>query len=142
MEGRIHMNEFRKLLESAEQGCAEAQYMLAECYFSGEGVKEDLQEALKWFLKAAEQGHAEAQHEVGYYFYDVKKDLQEALKWFFKAAEQGHAEAQYRIGCYYLNNKDYELAKRWLRKSADQFNFDAVQILYDVFGENVDHIWE
>ena len=44
---------FRK---AAEQGDAEAQSKLGECYYFGIGVEKDETEALKWFRKAAEQG--------------------------------------------------------------------------------------
>ena len=46
----------------AEQGDAEAQYMLADMYDEGHGVPQDDAEAIKWYLKAAEQGHADAQN--------------------------------------------------------------------------------
>ncbi|MCD8070178.1 MAG: hypothetical protein LUE08_02175 [Akkermansiaceae bacterium] len=54
--------------EAAEQGNAEAQYRLGECYAEGEGVEKDVKEAVRWWRKAADQGHAEARmalHELG-----------------------------------------------------------------------------
>lgn len=57
-------NEDRKLLiSSAEHGYAEAQYKLGEWYRKPEhndGVRGNIEEAAKWFMKAAEQGHKEA----------------------------------------------------------------------------------
>ena len=35
----------------AEQGDAEARYNLGNCYFKGEGVKQDYAEAVKWYKK-------------------------------------------------------------------------------------------
>ena len=47
-----------KIRERAERGDAEAQYDLALAYYKGEGVAKDLEEAVKWFRKAADQGDA------------------------------------------------------------------------------------
>ena len=41
--------------KSAEQGFADAQCNLASCYQKGEGVSQDIEEAVKWWKKAAEQ---------------------------------------------------------------------------------------
>jgi TPR repeat protein len=46
------------LREEAEMGIAESQYNLAVCYADGEGVKQDVEEARKWFEMAAAQGHS------------------------------------------------------------------------------------
>lgn len=51
------LREFRLL---AEQGDANAQYNLGTMYDNGEGVREDDEEAAKWYRKAAEQGDATA----------------------------------------------------------------------------------
>ena len=47
-----------------------------------------IQEAKKWYLKAAEQGHAKAQYNLGTILYKEGK-RQEAKAWFIKAAKQG-----------------------------------------------------
>ena len=54
--------EFR---QAAEQGDAEAQFLLGLAHTGGEGVPEDDAEAVRWFLMAAEQGHAGAQYRLG-----------------------------------------------------------------------------
>lgn len=48
---------FRK---AADQGHAEAQFNLGNCYYNGEGVALDRAEAVRWLRKAADQGHDEA----------------------------------------------------------------------------------
>ena len=42
---------------SAEQGNAEAQFILGTMYASGRGVPQDYKEAVKWYRLSAEQGH-------------------------------------------------------------------------------------
>ena len=44
----------------AEEGDAEAQYMLGCCYQFGDGVIRNKVEAAKWFRKSAKQGYAQA----------------------------------------------------------------------------------
>ena len=47
--------------KAAEQGYAEAQFSLGQCYFYGNGVNKNKFEAAKWYQKAADQGHEAAQ---------------------------------------------------------------------------------
>ena len=85
----------------AEQGDADAQFILGYMYNKGEGVAENDAEAVKWYRKAADQGYAEAQNNLGAMYdkgYGVAENDAEAAKWYRKAADQGHADAQYNLG--------------------------------------------
>jgi TPR repeat protein len=65
---------------------------MGDRYWNGEGVDEDLAEAVKWYTVAAEYGDAEIQYLLGdcyRYGKGVAKDLKEAKKWFSCAAYQG-----------------------------------------------------
>ncbi len=77
---------------AAEQGEAEAQYYLGERYVMGYGVRQDYDEALKWYEKAAKQGFALAQFELGL-IYNEGKGVQQnkwtAKEWFGKACDNG-----------------------------------------------------
>ena len=46
--------------KAAEQGDADAQGFLGECYEYGGGVVKDLTEAIKWYRKAAARGNEDA----------------------------------------------------------------------------------
>ena len=109
---------FKWLLKSADQGYAESQYLLGNCYFEGKGVAKDNAEALVWYRKAAEQGHASSQAGLGNCYY-AAKNYTEALVWYRKAAEQGHELAQYTLARFYENGigtpKDNLEALRWNR---------------------------
>src|SRR6185295_14898707 len=88
----------------AEQGLAPAQFNLGVMYRHGEGVPQDIQEAVKWYLKSAEQGYAPAQFNLGVMYRHgegVPQDAREAVKWYRRAAEQGHAWAQNNLGVMY-----------------------------------------
>lgn len=90
--------EYDKALEcwkkAAEQGCVDSYANLGMLYSSGaRGVPIDMNEAIKWYRKAADQGHSHAQHMLGNFYIDgrgVAKNRQEAIKWYYKAAKQGY----------------------------------------------------
>ena len=111
----------------AEQGYAEAQFILGNMYCKGQGVAQDYKKAVVWYTKAAEQGVAEAQYNLWVMYLKgqgVPQDYKKAVVWCTKAAEQGYAEAQYNLGYMYDNGKgvpqDYKKAVVWYTKAAKQ----------------------
>lgn len=125
---------FEEYKAKAEKGDAEAQTNLGLCYFTGQDLKTDLKEAVKWFTKAAEQGFIVAQNNLASCYargLGVEKNPEEALKWYRKGAEQGDAEAQRNVGVCYHNGegvtKDAVEAVKWYRKAAEQGN-DVAQL--------------
>ncbi len=117
---------------AAEQGDAAAQSYMGWLYFRGEGVPQDLEEALKWYSKAARQGNAAAQTNLGW-MYDsgqgISQNRQHAVEWYRKAAEQGYAPAQANLGAMYGTGdslpQDYILAYMWNNLAAAQGHTDA-----------------
>ena len=68
----------------AEQGDAEAQYVLAFIFAKGRGVKQNFSESARWLEKAADQGHPSAQHYLGLLYVagkGVPKDRVQAYMW-------------------------------------------------------------
>ena len=114
-------------LPLAEQGSAEAQFLVSEFYEMGLGVAADQIEARRWLLLAAEQGHPMAQFYIGI-GYDhglgVPKDDAEAVNWYRLAAEQGLAEAQFNLGNSYQWGvgvvQDFAVAHMWFNLAAAQ----------------------
>jgi TPR repeat protein len=105
----------------AEQGNAEAQFVLGGLYYVGRGVPQDYSEAALWFRKAAEQGYAAAQHSLGRLYrkgQGVPQDDTQAAAWWLKAADQGNAVVQAALGLLYFNGQgvpqDYAEAYFWL----------------------------
>ena len=102
------------------------EYQLGAMYYSGKGVDQDVQEAIRWYRMAAEQGYSEAQNRIGDLYYSgegVEQDVQEAIRWYRMAAEQGHAEAQNHMGDLYYSGEgveqDVQEAARWYRIAAE-----------------------
>ena len=83
----------KKMTIAAEQGGAEAQFMLGVYYHKGMGGTVDEAAAIRWYRQAAEQGHSEAQFALGV-CYDhhqgVARDVVEAYKWFLLAGTYGN----------------------------------------------------
>lgn len=116
--------EFRPF---AENGQAQAQYILGWIYQNGEGVPQDYAESAKWYQLAAKADNVDAQYALGSYYMSgagVARDDALAVQWFRKAAERGKAGAQYLLG--YLVSRGEGTAKneaegaQWYRKAADQ----------------------
>ena len=84
---------FRSL---ANQGLADAQFMLGNCYTLGEGVPKNDAEAVKWHRLAANQGLAKAQLMLGLQYASgtgVPKNYVRAYIWFSLSAAQGNQAA-------------------------------------------------
>ena len=116
----------------AEQGDADAQYLLGLRYDLGQGVPQDLAEAAMWYRRAAAQGNARAQSNLGVIYFmgkGVRRDHGEAARWLRLAAEQGDGTAQYFLGMLYERgqgvSRDHGEAAKWFRQAADQGNIAA-----------------
>ena len=96
-------------------------------YYSGHGVSQDYNEAVRWYRKAADQGIAYAQYALGVSYakgQGIPQSYIEAIRWFRKAADQGDARSQCDLGISYASGfgvpqNDVE-AVNWYRKAADQ----------------------
>jgi TPR repeat protein len=80
--------EVRKL---AAGGDPEAQYRLGCMYERGKGVRKNMSDAARWYLKAAEQEHRNAPGKLAEFYYNgtgVKKDPKEGEKWDRIAVEK------------------------------------------------------
>ena len=120
----------------AEQGDAEAQYVLGMLYYDGKGVNQDFQLSAKWIRKAAEQGRADAQVALGDLYFEgegVKQDYDAAVKWYLLAAKKGNVDAQFNMGHMYEYGfgvvKDCDKAEEWYNKAASQGDEEAQEIL-------------
>ena len=75
---------------AAEQGHAEAENVLGECYRDGHGVEPDMSEAMRWFEKAAAQNNPEALFNLGFCYYagnGVERDWVKAREFLERAVE-------------------------------------------------------
>lgn len=100
----------------AEQGDAEAQCLLGECYEEGEGVKPSLEKARYWYAKAAGQGHDEAKE-----YLELLDEAREQAEQWIHEAEQGDPDVLYRLAEWYEAGigveRDYKLAKEYYTRA-------------------------
>ena len=87
---------FEETKAKAEQGDAEAEWLLSCQYSLGIGTEKNQDEGLRWCRKAATQGCTAAEECLGSYYVEgksVPQDYNEAFKWFKIAAEKGDINA-------------------------------------------------
>jgi len=94
---------FKELTPLAEQGNADAQFLLGKMYWMGQGVLKDGAQAMKWLKASATQGNADAQFYVGSYYLLPHRDIAEGLRWLRLSAEQGNQDAQLLLGKTYMD---------------------------------------
>ena len=95
-----NVTDLASLRKVAEQGDPAAQFSLGARYATGEEVKQDYTEAVRWFTKAAEQGHILAQATLGAYYWagrGVPQDLTKAYYWSVLAQAGGDQASKYRV---------------------------------------------
>jgi putative methionine-R-sulfoxide reductase with GAF domain len=81
-----------QLQQMAEKGDPAAENVLGLRYATGEGLKLNEQEAVRWFTKAAEQGNVAAQSKLGSFYYSgrgVPENFNQAYFWIVLASANG-----------------------------------------------------
>ena len=92
-------------IKYAHLGSQEAQYLLGECYFTGNGIAKDIDMAINWFKTAAERGDVNAQLKLAECYMTgtgVEKNYELAKKWIVEPIKQNLAGAKQKN--YELNN--------------------------------------
>jgi putative methionine-R-sulfoxide reductase with GAF domain len=92
--------ELSSLRKLADGGDPAAQFAIGARYATGENVKQDYAEAMRWFGMAAERGHIVAQDTLGAYYWagrGVPKDVSKAYFWSVLAEAGGNRASKYRV---------------------------------------------
>ena len=102
--------------------------------YEGQGVDQDIQQAMKLFRRSAEAGVAQAQWNLARHLLEPKAwrepDLIDGIRWLRKAAENGHGQSQLELAKRHLMEnggveQSLPQAMRWLRKSVATGYADA-----------------
>lgn len=132
---------------SANPEHVQSMYAIAHHHLHGQGVREELPTAAKWFRKAAELDFSPAQDKLGVMYehgIGVSKNVREAAKWYLKAAVRGYADSQYHLGALYGNGQgfpiDFVESAKWCRKAAEQGNPDAQSALAKIYLNGADGV--
>lgn len=118
----VALEKFQPL---AKDGNVQAQFNLGVMYRQGQGVAQDDEKAVEWWIKAAEQGHSEAQDNLGLRYargQGTPQNWVQAYKWFSIAAAMGNqtAIANKKVVQMHMPpdkiNEAQALADEWLAK--------------------------
>ncbi len=115
-----------RLRNAAITGDPAAAYEVAMRFMEGRGVPANLEEAARWYERAASKGLTPAQFRYASMLekgQGVKKDLGAAQKLYIAAAGKGHAKAMHNLAVLYAEGADgkpdYANAAQWFRKAAE-----------------------
>ncbi|HEY6834477.1 MAG TPA: hypothetical protein VI251_18545 [Pseudolabrys sp.] len=114
-----------RLRNAAAGGDADAAYEVAVRYAEGRGVPASLEDAARWYERAAGKGLPLAQFRYASLLekgQGVKKDLNAARKLYIAAAAKGNAKAMHNLAVLYAEGvdgkPDYATAANWFRKAS------------------------
>ncbi|WP_108810163.1 SPOR domain-containing protein [Sphingorhabdus sp. Alg231-15] len=99
----------------AAAGDADAQFNMGQAHKLGRGVAMDLNQAERYYKKAADQGHLQASDNYGLILFQ-KKRQQAALPYLQASANRGEPRAQYVLGTGHFNGDFVE--KDWIKAYA------------------------
>lgn len=122
-----------QVFTAAENGNAEAQFMVAQGYRTGTlrlgyanfPMEKSAEKALPWFCRAGEQGIAEASFCAGVAYLKgdgTAADAAKAVQWWERALQQGHAQAGLELSRLFFQGRkveeDWEKALSCLQQAA------------------------
>ena len=115
------------LRAAALKGDPAAAYEVGVRFAEGKGVAADLDQAAKWYDRAAQAGVVPAIFRLGTFYekgLSVKKDVDIARRYYAQAAERGSAKAMHNLAVLDADGggkgANYKSASTWFRKAADR----------------------
>ena len=122
------------LKKAADQGNAEAQFLLGDYYAQKNGItnrsrRSDTKKALEWYRKAADQGHVEARERIGEHYREL-----DAMVELAKRQAKADGAKYFNEGVEEYHNGNYRKALDAFKKAADLGVHEAelnVGIIYD-----------
>ena len=96
-----YQNALGPLVSLAQQGHGEAMFFLALMHNNGDGVAQNLQEAVRWYTLSALTGWSDSMFNLGQKYYrgeGVPQDLAKAADLFFLVATTGDPDGQWAFG--------------------------------------------
>ncbi|KAF9900303.1 hypothetical protein EC991_007645 [Linnemannia zychae] len=128
-------NDVEESIERVKLGDREAQYALGDMYRDAQGVPQNYQAAMDWYLKAPDQGHPNGHIDMGYQHNNglgAPQGDAEAIEWQQEAANQGSSSAQLdfatRDESAEAVAKDKAKATKWYKKAADKGQAEAKRL--------------
>lgn len=107
---------------SAREGFAPCQNNIGYAYEYGEGVSQNLSEAVRWYRLAADQNNRDGQYNLSQSLLQgtgVEIDQEEGMKYLIKAANNNHPAALHNLGCKLDRDGNCEQAFECYKKAAE-----------------------
>ncbi len=115
------------LRAAALKGDPTAAYEIGLRFAEGKGVTANLDEAAKWYDRAAQAGVVPAIFRLGTFYekgLSVKKDVDIARRYYIQAAERGNAKAMHNLAVLEADGggkgANYKNASQWFAQAADR----------------------
>ena len=140
MPGESPEARFNRILPYAEQGDGEAQCLVAEAFFHGNGTEQDRARAFEWYLLAANNGMLGAMDSLGLCYsegHGCKQNYQQAVRWYRNAAHKGHLGGMANLGYCYVTGRGVERNPEegvyWIRLAAERGHGAAQALLGECY---------
>lgn len=131
-------------LKLANESDAKACYNLGLMYHDGDGVKQNMDEAVKWYTKAADLNFAEAQYMLASLVF--RREIQsisyeKAAQYYQQAAEQGHVKSQLNLGMLYFRGdvipQDLAASYKWISLAASHNISEAQGYMANIYMQGI-----
>jgi len=120
----IHRLKEKSFYATMNKYDAKTQYAIGINYHTGNRVKKDDVEALKWIRNAAQLGVSDAELELGFFYEKglagLSEDKKQALHWYLKAAKQGNPRAEYNIALFFDPDDNDSNANKYFREASNR----------------------
>jgi TPR repeat protein len=111
--------QVQAILQEAESGNPSQQFNAGLIYYMGNGRAKDINEAIKWFEKAATQGHKKAQRNLAVIYRKEIINVERAIYWFERLIEGGE-KFHFDTAVLYFEKEDYIKAYEYMTVAASQ----------------------
>lgn len=125
----------RYALQLAQLGDVEGQVWVANNFRVGTGVGQDIDESLRWFIKAAENDSPQALYQLGFTYLQgrfVTRDVQRARDYLNRAIDAGSTRAMHALALHLAQEEDESEADRvvdLLIRAADDGELASTMVL-------------
>ena len=131
------MKYFKRAAVDGNEFQNNAEDRLGDMYRFGEGVKQDIDEAVAWYQKGAEHGNDDSMCSLGHMYLNeegIWSDEAKAAYWTLQAAKQKNVIAMDNMG------QDYVAAMAWYKKAAEAGSSSSMEEIGDLyyFGNGVE----
>lgn len=131
-------------LSLANQNDPKACYNLGLMYQEGDGVPQNMDEAVKWYTKAADLQYRDAQYTLGALVFQRQIhsiSYPQAAAYYEQAANLGHVKSQLNLGMLYFRGdviaQDLPAAVHWLSLAASNNNSEAQGYMANMYQQGV-----